>query len=143
MVDTRSPCHELGSEGHSCGAGVQENERRNESTPDVAAIVDGDHGLPKTYSRRDAKSQPMAYNLICNDGSVDKIRGYLIVEAKVTQGDSGLAPTWVVKPAANSNCGFGIQVCCSLQVSSHFPPLFLSNWFSIRVGDHCCGILGY
>ncbi|CAN0410606.1 unnamed protein product, partial [Ectocarpus sp. 13 AM-2016] len=24
-------------------------------------------------------------------------------------------PTWVVKPAANSNCGFGIQVCCSLE----------------------------
>lgn len=26
-------------------------------------------------------------------------------------------PTWVVKPAANSNCGFGIQVCCSQEVS--------------------------
>eukprot|EP00903_Cladosiphon_okamuranus_P009025 g8631.t1 len=26
-----------------------------------------------------------------------------------------MKPTWVVKPAANTNCGFGIQVCCSLQ----------------------------
>lgn len=30
------------------------------------------------------------------------------------------APTWVVKPAANSNCGFGIQVCCSKKVSIRF-----------------------
>lgn len=29
---------------------------------------------------------------------------------------AGGMPTWVVKPAANSNCGFGIQVCCSLEV---------------------------
>ncbi|CAM9567638.1 unnamed protein product [Ectocarpus sp. 6 AP-2014] len=28
---------------------------------------------------------------------------------------AGGMPTWVVKPAANSNCGFGIQVCCSLE----------------------------
>lgn len=32
-------------------------------------------------------------------------------------GAAGGMPTWVVKPAANSNCGFGIQVCCSLKVS--------------------------
>lgn len=31
-------------------------------------------------------------------------------------GAAGNMPTWVVKPAANSNCGFGIQVCCSLKV---------------------------
>eukprot|EP00752_Nemacystus_decipiens_P011422 g10143.t1 len=30
-------------------------------------------------------------------------------------GAAGSVPTWVVKPAANTNCGFGIQVCCSLQ----------------------------
>lgn len=29
---------------------------------------------------------------------------------------AGRTPTWVVKPAANSNCGFGIQVCCSMKV---------------------------
>ncbi|CAM9490110.1 unnamed protein product, partial [Ectocarpus sp. 8 AP-2014] len=28
---------------------------------------------------------------------------------------AGGMATWVVKPAANSNCGFGIQVCCSLE----------------------------
>lgn len=31
-------------------------------------------------------------------------------------GAAGGMPTWVVKPAANTNCGFGIQVCCSLKV---------------------------
>lgn len=30
-------------------------------------------------------------------------------------------PTWVVKPAASSNCGFGIQVCCSLKVAHFYP----------------------
>lgn len=32
-------------------------------------------------------------------------------------GAAGGMPTWVVKPAANTNCGFGIQVCCSLKVT--------------------------
>lgn len=122
MVD-RSPCNELGSEGNSCGARVQGNEHRNESALVVAAVVDGDHGLPKAFSGRDAKSQSMADNLVCNDGSVDKTRGHPNVESKVTQGESGLAPTWVVKPAAKFNCGFGIQVCCSLQVNSYSPSL--------------------
>lgn len=31
-------------------------------------------------------------------------------------GTVGGMPTWVVKPAANSNCGFGIQICCSMKV---------------------------
>ncbi|CAM9524752.1 unnamed protein product [Scytosiphon promiscuus] len=47
------------------------------------------------------------------------------LERKVERGRTGggmqtervleTLPTWVVKPAANSNCGFGIQVCCSLK----------------------------
>lgn len=36
-------------------------------------------------------------------------------EEEIGAGGVGV-PTWVVKPAANSNCGFGIQVCCSPQV---------------------------
>lgn len=33
-------------------------------------------------------------------------------------GSAGGTPTWVVKPAANSNCGFGIHICCSLKVTA-------------------------
>ena len=37
-------------------------------------------------------------------------------------GAAGGTPTWVVKPAANSNCGFGIHICCSLKVTAAVPP---------------------
>jgi len=40
-------------------------------------------------------------------------------------GTAGGRPTWVVKPAANSNCGFGIQVCSSLKV---FIPVSPGAW---------------
>lgn len=33
-------------------------------------------------------------------------------------GAAGGTPTWVVKPGANSNCGFGIHICCSLKVTA-------------------------
>lgn len=37
-------------------------------------------------------------------------------------GAAGGTPTWVVKPAANSNCGFGIHICCSLKVTAPAHP---------------------
>lgn len=37
-------------------------------------------------------------------------------------------PTWVVKPAANTNCGFGIQVCCSLKVNVGIHPLVVDRY---------------
>lgn len=41
-------------------------------------------------------------------------------------GVAGGTPTWVVKPAANSNCGFGIHICCSLKVASAAARPFLA-----------------
>lgn len=44
-------------------------------------------------------------------------------------GAAGGTPTWVVKPAANSNCGFGIHICCSLKViAAVHPSSRLRKW---------------
>lgn len=40
-----------------------------------------------------------------------------VLGCSVQMDHCALMPTWVVKPAANSNCGFGIHVCCSAKAS--------------------------
>lgn len=60
----------------------------------------------------------LASNGDTSDGNAtcsDRIMTTTGLEAR---GTTGGTPIWVVKPAANSNCGFGIQVCCDLKVKT-------------------------
>lgn len=50
-----------------------------------------------------------------------------VLDSSVRTDHCALMPTWVVKPAANSNCGFGIHVCCSAKASTRSSHMYLAR----------------
>ena len=110
----------MGNRGNVFGtradsSGVSRGPFSDRNVPSV--VHKGD--LSHVVSAGTPLSRPQA-NFDCNCDSVDTTPNRSDQERQATRIKSGEAtevvPSWVVKPAANSNCGFGIEVCCSLQV---------------------------
>lgn len=75
------------------------------------AIVEGSQDNGEICSKPASKAKS---NSTSGDITPEKAE-----RSRCTSVDEGAAqgmPAWVVKPAANTNCGFGIQVCCSSKV---------------------------
>lgn len=95
----------IGSTDQTTGAGVQ-MVKDNQGNHGID-LIDGN--LTKNSRSNGIKPDGAGNNRPKSNSNVD------------SGTSAGGMPTWVVKPAANSNCGFGIQVCCSFEVNEIYP----------------------